>query len=288
MSRHPRPVIMLSAFTYEGAITTFDCLSCGALDFIWKTSKSHKDEFCKELQEKVLDAARIQLAVSSKPRISKSLTLVGADTAPAKPAHWLVVLGAGEGGYHTTLKIIPYIPKNIPCALVLVGEMPEELTHTFVQYLDQWSKIVVKRVEAQETLQEGVCYVTNHTSPVCIGKTSDGCWQIARQDGQSTSENVLRRVLSSVASSYGHKSLGIVLTGHMPEAIYGFRHIKAMGGMVIAQDPNTCLKADAAKTVIQEKLADKIVIDVDIPSVLWYLLKKSQEKEARKSARVEK
>ena len=53
MIRFPRPVIMLSAFTYEGAFTSFDCLFYGAVDFIWKTSRSQFQDFKKEFVAKI-------------------------------------------------------------------------------------------------------------------------------------------------------------------------------------------------------------------------------------------
>jgi len=40
MSRYPRPVVMLSTMTQEGAVTTLRALSIGAVDFVAKPSAS--------------------------------------------------------------------------------------------------------------------------------------------------------------------------------------------------------------------------------------------------------
>lgn len=275
MARYPRPVIMLSAFTYEGALTSFECLSYGAVDFIWKTSKSHRNEFKNDLLSKIRGAAQMELIVQTKPRISKSFG-VGAK-GKCEPAQWIVVMVSGEGGYHTYLKIIPYLPKNIPCALIIVHEMPNELTGSFCNYLNDYSKIIVKEVKEEEVISEGVCYITNHLSQLCIKKDAQQCCTI-NMGKKSSGESVFSQILSSVVGEYGHKVIGVVLTGNTPNMTRGLHQLKEAGGIVLAQNPDNCLNRQNVCTVIQQKMADKIVKDVDIPSVIWYLLKRTQKK----------
>lgn len=277
MSRCPRSVIMLSAFTYEGAWTSFDCLSYGAVDFIWKTGKSQRREFKQELVDKIKKASLVELSIQKKPRIAKSMGITGKNQAHADTAaEWLIVMGAGEGGYHTYLKILPYIPKNISCAVIVVHEMPDELTAAFCNYLEHYSKFTVKKVEERETLKEGVCYVTNHLSPVQINPTGEG---FSLKRTHTTSEgSVYFQTYSSAAALFGHKAVAVVLTGYLPSVERGIRRVKDVGGTVLVQDPGTCLDPRTVKSLIQQKLADKVVLDVDMPSVLWHLLKKNQKK----------
>ena len=281
ITKYPRPVIMLSAFTYEGACTTFDCLSYGAVDFIWKTAKSHQDEFKRELLEKIHNAAQIQLAVPTKMRVAKSYGLHGSEAAaPRIPARCLVVIIGGAGGYHSCLKIIPHIPKNIPCAIVLVQEMPIELTNAFTHYLDQYSRLTVKEIVHEDVLTEGVCYLTNHLTAINLKKLPDDLgYQILTEPSQYPSaDTVFFPTLSQAAAQFHDFAMAIALTGDMANAVAGLKQIKEVGGMVIVQRPETCLKPTTVQAAIAEKLVDKVVTDVDIPSVLWHLLKKKMKK----------
>jgi len=61
MAEHPRPVLMVSSLTQEGAQATFDALANGALDFIPKESSLASNailQIQKDLQEKVRKLAR--------------------------------------------------------------------------------------------------------------------------------------------------------------------------------------------------------------------------------------
>ena len=42
----------------------------------------------------------------------------------------------------------------------------------------------------------------------------------------------------------------------------------------MVQDPSTCMEDDTARMAIAKGIAKKIVGDIDIPSVLWHILKK--------------
>ena len=61
MMESPRPVIMLSSLTQEGALSTFECLELGAVDFVGKMSGTISvdiDKQSKEIIAKVKGAAR--------------------------------------------------------------------------------------------------------------------------------------------------------------------------------------------------------------------------------------
>ena len=61
MAEHPRPVLMVSSLTQEGAQATFDALAHGALDFIPKESSLASNailQIQQDLQEKVRKLAR--------------------------------------------------------------------------------------------------------------------------------------------------------------------------------------------------------------------------------------
>src|ERR671931_1984702 len=64
MSKYPRPVVMLSSLTQQGAVTTLRALSIGAVDFVAKPSGSISLDFHRvreELIQKIRVAARARI-----------------------------------------------------------------------------------------------------------------------------------------------------------------------------------------------------------------------------------
>lgn len=278
MSFSPCPIIMLSAFTYEGALTTFECLSCGAVDFLWKTSYSGQKQFAKNLIAKLENMAGMKLMIPKKIRIAKSFgkKKTGVNTE-ITPAQWIVVIGAGEGGYHSSLKIIPYLLTNTPCAIILVQEMAEDLVGTFADYLHYYSRITVKKLDEAEMLMQGVCYVINHIANVTINRIPGkrGLWLMGKNSPLEGS--TFRQILTSAGLNFGSRTIAITLTGMINDAVPALKYIKDVEGTVIVQAPDTCLQAHTALAVIQEQIADTIALDIDIASVLWHLLKKKEK-----------
>src|SRR4051812_7662708 len=107
MARYPRPVVMVSSLTQQGAVTTLRALSIGAVDFVAKPSGSISLDFHR-VREELL--AKIRVAASAKVRGPRSE--VRAASAPAAAPRLaprstqgtprgfekLVVIGSSTGG----------------------------------------------------------------------------------------------------------------------------------------------------------------------------------------------
>ena len=147
---------------------------------------------------------------------------------PTESAKWITVMGADQGGYHACLKIIPYIPKNIPTAILVVQEMPVELTKTFCNYLNHYSRIHVKPLEGREKLLEGVCYICNHEREILLEQEGMDYYI---QKGNDSVDSVFGNILSKIAKKFAYRSIGIALTGKLQNSIAGLQAVKKMEGL---------------------------------------------------------
>src|SRR5919109_3595812 len=75
MARYPRPVVMLSSLTQEGAVTTLRALSIGAVDFVPKPSGSIS-----------LDFHKVREDLLHKIRVAAGARIHAQPAAPAAPA----------------------------------------------------------------------------------------------------------------------------------------------------------------------------------------------------------
>lgn len=274
MVHHPRPVIMLSAFTEEGSTATFDCLSYGAVDFICKPSKGLENakQQEEEICQKVINASNVQVCPPKKARALKKTA--DEPLSLKKNADWVLAIGAGEGGYHSYLKIIPHLPAKLPCAVLAVLYAQEKHLDAFCTYLNHASRIMVKKAEQGEVIKEGVCYFMHDANYLKIDTASDGhrC-QITPRPALISQQNVINQLFFSVGEKYGANSVGVLLTAKGVDGVEGFQELKRMNSTTLVQDPRTCLMPQAVTAAMQARCVDQVVKDVDLTAMVWHILK---------------
>src|ERR1700730_996264 len=83
MARYPRPVVMLSSQTQEGAVTTLRALSIGAVDFVAKPSASISLDFHR-VKDELLHKIRVAAKATVKGPVGSGQWAVGSGQSPAR------------------------------------------------------------------------------------------------------------------------------------------------------------------------------------------------------------
>jgi two-component system chemotaxis response regulator CheB len=246
MSGNPRPIVIVSSESREGATETLRALELGAVDFVTKVSgaidlnmKGVRDELTRKLKM----AAKVRVirtATRSKaspalatPRPSSAVESLGGEQYP------LVILAASTGGPATLMKLVPSFRKGIPAALVLALHMPASFTKQFAQQLAGVSAIPVKEAEAGEALRPGTLHICPGAYDLRIAPTG----HIVLDDGpRISSYRPWADVTMETAAVWaGPMGIGVVLTGMGNDGSRGALAMKASGGYVIAQDEATSM-----------------------------------------------
>ena len=132
MIESPRPVVMISALTEEGAEATLEAIELGAVDFVAKPSGTVSleiDRLRPLLVEKVRAAAsaRIRRTLRLTERIRHQFRGVGVLPRPARPQRppmprqaaadpslGLVLIGTSTGGPAALDLVLPHLPPDFP------------------------------------------------------------------------------------------------------------------------------------------------------------------------------
>jgi two-component system, chemotaxis family, protein-glutamate methylesterase/glutaminase len=266
MSQHPRPVVIVSSESREGAASTLRALELGAIDFVPKPTNGidlDMRNIREELTRKLKMAAKVRVvrtATMSKltahaPVPHPSAAMSGADRAAIHSASNgtkfpLVVIAASTGGPAAVMRVVAGLPKDLQAAVLLVLHMPAAFTSQFTIQLAEISRLPVKEAEAHEAPQPGVIYLcpgANHLRISSTGKIAlDGGPRI---EGYRPCADV---ALESAAAFARPLTLAVVLTGMGNDASKGVQAVKAAGGHVIVQDEATSvifgMPAEAIKT----------------------------------------
>jgi two-component system chemotaxis response regulator CheB len=286
MSSNPRPIVVVSSESREGAEITLKALELGAIDFVAKPSggidldmNSVKEELCRKL--KVASKVRVvrtatrsklqQEIAGSAPRTEPATAnrfediaqngRVAAAAAPA-PARGggkfpIVVVASSTGGPATLMKFVPNFPKDFPGALVLVQHMPGSFTAQFSQQLAEVSQIRVKEAEAGEIIVPGQLYICPGSHHMRVSPTG----RVSLDDGPRIGgyRPCADLTLESAAEYAGPMTIGVVLTGMGNDGSKGVQTIKNVGGHVIAQDESSAIIFGMPQEAIKTGAVDQVL-----------------------------
>jgi two-component system, chemotaxis family, protein-glutamate methylesterase/glutaminase len=267
MTTNPRPIVVVSSESRQGAASTLRALELGAIEFVAKPSSGidlDMHSVREDLLRKVRLAAKVRV-VRSASRIASAITNGGGKaisqppapasrqaTAPTSDQRFpVVVLAASTGGPATVMRLAPGFTRDFPAAVILVQHMPAAFTTQYATQLAEFTGVRVKEAENNETLSPGTFYICPGGQHLRV--TSSGRIQL---DGSSGRINGylpnIDITMESVAAFAGPLSIGVVLTGMGNDGSAGASAIKSAGGMVLAQDEATSvifgMPAEAIKT----------------------------------------
>jgi two-component system chemotaxis response regulator CheB len=283
MTTNPRPIVIVSSESREGADSTLKALELGAIDFVSKPS-SGIDLDMQSVREDLLRKVRMSAKVRVVRTASRlASTVQSANTSPASLAATqksapavasrlvstsaaanahdqrfpVVVLGASTGGPATVMRLAPGFTRDFPAAVFLVQHMPASFTTQYAAQLAEFTSIRVKEAEANEPVQPGTLYICPGGQHLRI--TPTGRIQLDATSGRIN--GYLPNIdvtMESAASFAGSMAIGVVLTGMGNDGAAGAKAIQRAGGLVIAQDETTSvifgMPAEAIKAANVEQV----------------------------------
>jgi two-component system chemotaxis response regulator CheB len=278
MMEMPRPVLMVSSLTSEGAEATLKAMELGAVDFIPKQLSKVSLDIVKiedELRAKVKTIARRRmshlgrspLAARARPAAAAAAAVERAARPAARPSgaqcRDLVAIGVSTGGPPAVQKVLSALPADFPAGILIAQHMPAAFTGPFAKRLDGVCRIAVKEAEDGERLQHGVAYVAPGGKHLRIDqKVSRIDVRVVEEPREALYKPSASVLFESVATGVGRRGLGVVLTGMGSDGLDGMRVLKAKGGRALAQSDSTCVVYGMPKAIVDAGLADEIV-DID-------------------------
>lgn len=289
MAKSPRPIMMFSSLTHEGARATLEALEAGALDFLPKRFEEisrDRTEAGKLLQQRVKALARSPVPTAPRPSapVGTTSTLPPArpllrpgkpadSAAPATPSSrpqtspattkgkfGIVAIGTSTGGPVALHEVLTRLPKHFPLPVVVVQHMPASFTPAFAKRLDSLCQIQVKEAADGDELKPGVAYIAPGGKQLIMESAGNSTrLRVRESDERLTYKPCVDVTFASAAKVMPGKVLAIVLTGMGADGRDGSRLLKQSGGTVWAQDEATCVVYGMPMSVVKAGLADEIL-----------------------------
>ncbi|GIV64400.1 MAG: chemotaxis response regulator protein-glutamate methylesterase [Bellilinea sp.] len=275
MTRFPRPVVMLSSLTREGAVTTIQALTLGAVDFITKPDRqldiqTVMDEAAAKIKRaanaRVRPFALMRPAPPSKSTAEKPLR-------PLRPNEPIVVIGSSTGGPRALNEVVPALPADLPAAVVIIQHMPAGFTHSLAERLNGLSKLLVREAQPGDRLMVGQALL----APGGFHMVLDENEQIALNQNSPVHgvRPAIDVTLTSLVQRYGKRVISVILTGMGSDGTNGSVLLHSLGGTVIAEHESTCVVWGMPRSVLEKQAVDVVVPLPDVADAIQKAVRES-------------
>ncbi len=147
----------------------------------------------------------------------------------------LVVVGASAGGVQALSTLVATLPADFPAPIVVAQHIDPRRPSHLGEILRNRSALRVRTVMGYEALECGVVYVVPADRDIEISDHHVD----SREPAGGASKPSVDRLMASAARVFSEDLIAVVLTGTGADGATGAQAVKALGGTVIVQNPET-------------------------------------------------
>lgn len=265
MANFPRPVIMLSSLTKEGAVETIQALTYGAVDFITKPSaQTGIRALIPEIAGKIVRASQAKIYPASRlPSATPPVLPVVAQNLGAKKVRPLrknepiVLIGTSTGGPRALNEVIPALPANLSAGVIVVQHMPAGFTRSLADRLNSLSHLLVKEAEPGDRPLAGQVLISPGGFHMVLDE--DEKFSLNQKPAVHGVRPSVDVTLLSLVQRYGKSVIAIILTGMGSDGTNGAVLLHSLGGHVIAEQESTCVVWGMPRSVTEAGASDEVL-----------------------------
>src|SRR5919112_44374 len=154
-----------------------------------------------------------------------------------EPFARLVVVGSSAGGVDALLTFVATLPSDFPAPIVVAQHLDPRRQSHLGEILSNRSVLPVRTVSGDQPLEPGIVYVIAADRDVEI---SDHALKVtAATETVPSPRPSVDRLLATAARTFSDELVAVILTGTGSDGATGAQAVKAHGGTVIVQNPDT-------------------------------------------------
>ncbi|MDD2365100.1 MAG: chemotaxis-specific protein-glutamate methyltransferase CheB [Desulfuromonadaceae bacterium] len=232
ISENPLPILVVTALT--GVRTAFAAVSKGALDVIEKPDIS--PENVRSLIKKIRLLSKVDVATHllamNRPAAAPVAHVTSLRKKPSLGG--VVAIASSTGGPHCIHNILSHLPANFPVPIIITQHIAEGFTQGMVDWLNTATPLKVNVAASGVVIEAGNVYVNPAENTMRI--TEQGMIHLGAFEANDVYHPSCNTMLSSVASVFRERAIGLIMSGMGNDGVAGMQAIKSAGGTTLAQD----------------------------------------------------
>lgn len=264
MQLRPTPILVVTERPrLEGVDLTFAALSRGALDLVQKPAATLGGEEMRALVARVKELART--AVNLPGRGSATPT-PDALRAAAGASPQVIGVGASTGGPAALAQLLRGLPAEFNIPILIVQHIDAAFSESFASWLSRESGRTVKMGSDLGRFEKGDIILAPQRLHMEVEVPRRLRLSSARRGAMHVPS--VDALFHSLASVYGKRAAGVLLTGMGRDGADGLLAIRRAGGLTIAQDRSTSVVYGMPGAAAAQGAASYVAPLGQIPSLL--------------------
>jgi two-component system chemotaxis response regulator CheB len=235
-------VLLVSAYTSEGAAVTIEALEAGAFDFVTKPAGGKPEDNLTYLRQQLQGKIRLFRTRRARPAegvaegdVSRPRPL----PSPTGGRHKVraILVGVSTGGPRALAELLPELTARVTAPVFVVQHMPAGFTASLANSLARKCGAHVLEAVDGQPVEARTVYIAPGNRHLLVRRQGEAVVTLLNdqppQNGFRPSADVLFR---SAAAAYGPEAVGLLLTGMGGDGTQGIGTLKRAGAYTIAQD----------------------------------------------------
>lgn len=246
-------VLIVSSLAEEGAEETVAALALGAADTLPKPGTGRfNGRFSEVLLGKLRELGYADRGMPRPVAVATARQFPADSDVPLQ----LLAIGASTGGIHALGTFFAELPERIGVPILITQHLPPAFMSVFARQLSATAKREALVAEDGMKLLPDRIVIAPGDAHLVVD--SIGGTLVARLLNSRVSSGCMPSVdpmLSSAANVVGSGALGIILTGMGRDGAEGAKRLVEAGGLVMAQDEDSCAVWGMPRAVAEAGLA---------------------------------
>lgn len=180
----------------------------------------------------------------------------------------IIVIGASAGGVTTLRRLLSEIPPSIGAAIFVVLHTAEEGPGMLADVLARNASMPAAFARDKLKIENGHIYVAPPGFHLMLRK---GLIRVTRGPRENRHRPAIDALFRSAAKAFGHRVIGVILTGFLNDGTAGLLAIQEAGGITVVQDPHDAEFSSMPANALEHVKVNYCLPLAEIPPLLVQL-----------------
>ena len=185
----------------------------------------------------------------------------------------IVCVGGSAGGLDAYIRLLSNLPSDMGVAVVIVNHL-REVSTTLHEILPKYTKMPVKLIKEKLDIKPNQVYIIPEKRDLHVLNGEFRLKPISKPRGWP---NVITVFMQSLTLNWDGKLVAVIVSGLDGDGADALCDIKKVGGITIAQKPETAIQPDMPESAIESGCIDFVLSPEEIAKKITSIAQRVKE-----------